>query len=328
MPRCWRGQRSFRLSWRSWRCACSSRASAGSRSTSRTSARCTSGRCRAPAASRCSSAPRLRSLSAPPASGCRWRSRSSSPSVSFFDDLRGLPTAVRLAAHVAAAAFLVWYVLSPMLAVEMLVLILAVAWITNLYNFMDGSDGLAGGMAMIGFGAYGVAAWWGRRHRACRPLRRAVRGGLRLPAAQPPPGAHLPRRRGFDPARLPRRRARHRRLAQRPLAAVVSGAGVRTVHRRRHDHAGAACAAARARLAGAPRPLLPADGAHGPRPPRHGVDRLCGDAAVRRRGASRARSAAGDAGHGVPGDQRRCSARWRSGSTCAGCASRARSRPA
>jgi len=82
--------------------------------------------------------------------------------VSFFDDVRGLPTGVRLAVHVAAATFLVWHVLTPMLAIEMLVLILAVVWITNLYNFMDGSDGLAGGMAMIGFGAYGVAAWWGQ----------------------------------------------------------------------------------------------------------------------------------------------------------------------
>lgn len=81
--------------------------------------------------------------------------------VSFFDDIRGLPTAVRLAVHIGAAAFLVWHVLTPMLAIEMLVLILAVAWITNLYNFMDGSDGLAGGMATIGFGAYGLAAWWG-----------------------------------------------------------------------------------------------------------------------------------------------------------------------
>jgi UDP-N-acetylmuramyl pentapeptide phosphotransferase/UDP-N-acetylglucosamine-1-phosphate transferase len=48
-----------------------------------------------------------------------------------------------------------------MYVVEMVVLMLAVAWITNLYNFMDGSDGLAGGMAAIGFAAYGMAAWWG-----------------------------------------------------------------------------------------------------------------------------------------------------------------------
>src|SRR5207253_2182443 len=34
----------------------------------------------------------------------------------------------------------------------------AVAWMTNLFNFMDGADGLAGGMAVIGFGALAVAA--------------------------------------------------------------------------------------------------------------------------------------------------------------------------
>jgi UDP-N-acetylmuramyl pentapeptide phosphotransferase/UDP-N-acetylglucosamine-1-phosphate transferase len=32
---------------------------------------------------------------------------------------------------------------------------------TNLYNFMDGSDGLAGGMAVVGFGALALAAWLG-----------------------------------------------------------------------------------------------------------------------------------------------------------------------
>jgi UDP-N-acetylmuramyl pentapeptide phosphotransferase/UDP-N-acetylglucosamine-1-phosphate transferase len=36
---------------------------------------------------------------------------------------------------------------------------LAIAWMANLYNFMDGSDGLAGGMALFGFAAYGAAAW-------------------------------------------------------------------------------------------------------------------------------------------------------------------------
>ncbi|MBU4499659.1 MAG: UDP-phosphate N-acetylglucosaminyl 1-phosphate transferase, partial [Gammaproteobacteria bacterium] len=34
-------------------------------------------------------------------------------------------------------------------------------WMTNLYNFMDGSDGLAGGMVAIGFGALALAAWLG-----------------------------------------------------------------------------------------------------------------------------------------------------------------------
>jgi UDP-GlcNAc:undecaprenyl-phosphate/decaprenyl-phosphate GlcNAc-1-phosphate transferase len=81
--------------------------------------------------------------------------------VSFVDDVHRLPTLVRLAAHLAAAAFVVWYLLSPMGPLEMALLILAVAWITDLYNFMDGSDGLAGGMATIGFGAYAIAAHLG-----------------------------------------------------------------------------------------------------------------------------------------------------------------------
>jgi len=81
--------------------------------------------------------------------------------VSFVDDLHRLPTLARLTAHLAAAVVVVWYVLSPMHPMQMAVLILAVAWITDLYNFMDGSDGLAGGMAVIGFGAYGIAAHLG-----------------------------------------------------------------------------------------------------------------------------------------------------------------------
>ena len=35
---------------------------------------------------------------------------------------------------------------------------LVIAWSTNLYNFMDGTDGLAGTMGVVGFAAYGFAA--------------------------------------------------------------------------------------------------------------------------------------------------------------------------
>jgi UDP-N-acetylmuramyl pentapeptide phosphotransferase/UDP-N-acetylglucosamine-1-phosphate transferase len=78
--------------------------------------------------------------------------------LSFADDLRSLPTGVRFAAHLAAAALVAWYLMSPMHPAELALLALAVAWITNLYNFMDGSDGLAGGMALIGLGSYAIAA--------------------------------------------------------------------------------------------------------------------------------------------------------------------------
>ena len=80
--------------------------------------------------------------------------------LSVGDDIRSLPALPRLAAHLAAAAAAV-LILVPSagwsLAVTLAV-VLAIAWMTNLFNFMDGSDGLAGGMALIGFVAYAVAA--------------------------------------------------------------------------------------------------------------------------------------------------------------------------
>jgi UDP-N-acetylmuramyl pentapeptide phosphotransferase/UDP-N-acetylglucosamine-1-phosphate transferase len=78
--------------------------------------------------------------------------------LSFIDDLRGVHTTWRLVAHLVAAVLVTWYLMSPMHPLEPALLALGVAWLTNLYNFMDGSDGLAGGMALFGFGAYALAA--------------------------------------------------------------------------------------------------------------------------------------------------------------------------
>src|SRR6185503_20140435 len=78
--------------------------------------------------------------------------------VSFVDDLRGMPTWLRLLLHLAGAALLAAYVLLPMHPLELALIVLGIAWLTNLYNFMDGADGLAGGMAVIGFGAFALAA--------------------------------------------------------------------------------------------------------------------------------------------------------------------------
>jgi UDP-N-acetylmuramyl pentapeptide phosphotransferase/UDP-N-acetylglucosamine-1-phosphate transferase len=76
--------------------------------------------------------------------------------VSAWDDRHGLPVAVRLAVHVAAAAVVALQVDVPLWITVGLVVMLT--WAMNLYNFMDGSDGLAGGMALFGFGAFGIAA--------------------------------------------------------------------------------------------------------------------------------------------------------------------------
>lgn len=80
--------------------------------------------------------------------------------LSFADDLWNLPVVVRFGAHLAAGAGAAWLLL-PETAPLMLKLaaILGVGWMINLYNFMDGSDGLAGGMSLFGFGFLCVAAW-------------------------------------------------------------------------------------------------------------------------------------------------------------------------
>ena len=78
--------------------------------------------------------------------------------VSLVDDVLPLPTLVRLAAHLGAAAAVLLLNTGVTDPVALVLLLLAIAWSTNLYNFMDGSDGLAGGMALIGFGAYALAA--------------------------------------------------------------------------------------------------------------------------------------------------------------------------
>lgn len=78
--------------------------------------------------------------------------------ISQIDDRRGLPARVRFAAHLAAvAAFvLVYPAFVPWWALATLSFLLI--WLINLYNFMDGADGLAGGMALFGFGGYAFAA--------------------------------------------------------------------------------------------------------------------------------------------------------------------------
>ncbi len=78
--------------------------------------------------------------------------------LSLADDALPLPTLLRLAAHLAAAAAFVGVLFGAGDLLTYALLSLAVAWYANLYNFMDGSDGLAGGMAVIGFGAYAWAA--------------------------------------------------------------------------------------------------------------------------------------------------------------------------
>jgi len=76
--------------------------------------------------------------------------------ISLLDDRRSVHPALRLAIHVGAAGLWVWLADAR---VDAALAVLLIVWMANLYNFMDGSDGLAGTMALVGFGTYAVAAW-------------------------------------------------------------------------------------------------------------------------------------------------------------------------
>lgn len=75
--------------------------------------------------------------------------------LSLADDMRDLSPRTRLIGHFIAALIAVSWAGVPLL--WLVPVLLFIVWMANLYNFMDGSDGLAGGMALFGFSFYGVA---------------------------------------------------------------------------------------------------------------------------------------------------------------------------
>ena len=86
--------------------------------------------------------------------------------VSFFDDRYGIPVPLRLFVQLVAAIAWLWLAgpIADFLAAA--IMIAAIVWMANLYNFMDGSDGLSGAMTVVGFGAYAIAAYWAGSSRA------------------------------------------------------------------------------------------------------------------------------------------------------------------
>ncbi|HEY1991627.1 MAG TPA: glycosyltransferase family 4 protein [Gammaproteobacteria bacterium] len=92
--------------------------------------------------------------------------------VSFADDVRPLPVWTRFPVHFAAAILLVCFAgfdpalrllpgvewSGPLWLLRIFGVLLTV-WLANLYNFMDGMDGFAGGMAVIGFGTLALLGY-------------------------------------------------------------------------------------------------------------------------------------------------------------------------
>jgi len=91
--------------------------------------------------------------------------------ISILDDRGGLNPGYRLGAHAAAAVVLMlgglgWSIVElPGLSIPTMpfvsygLTLLFIVWMINLYNFMDGMDGFAGGMSVFGFGALALLGW-------------------------------------------------------------------------------------------------------------------------------------------------------------------------
>ena len=120
--------------------------------------------------------------------------------VSFADDVRPLPAWLRFLVHFLAAILLVYAAgfdpalrllpglewAAPAWLLRVFCVLLSV-WLVNLYNFMDGMDGFAGGMAVIGFGTLALLGYLaGSPAYAVAALAVAAAAGGFLPFNFPP----------------------------------------------------------------------------------------------------------------------------------------------
>lgn len=79
--------------------------------------------------------------------------------ISFMDDIRGLSVRWRFLVQFMVCGFFVFLYSQQIHYLLWVPVLLGLVWMTNLYNFMDGSDGLAGGMGLLGFSTYAFAAY-------------------------------------------------------------------------------------------------------------------------------------------------------------------------
>ena len=79
--------------------------------------------------------------------------------ISLMDDIYNLSVKRRLFTQLGASTLFVMLMLPHQAWWLIALLILSITWMTNLFNFMDGSDGLAGGMGLFGFATYAIAAF-------------------------------------------------------------------------------------------------------------------------------------------------------------------------
>lgn len=80
--------------------------------------------------------------------------------ISAVDDLRHVPARLRFPVHMLAVALVLGALPQPLAWWWYPLLLLGGVWMINLYNFMDGIDGLAGSMTAFGFATLGLICAW------------------------------------------------------------------------------------------------------------------------------------------------------------------------
>ena len=203
--------------------------------------------------------------------------------VSLLDDMHSLPVKKRLLAHLVAAAILVTgsgLLTQQGLLIALIVLLLTV-WMTNLYNFMDGSDGLAGGMALFGFSFYGIAALMAQDDTLAMLNFTIGAAALGFLYNNFHPAKVFMGDAGSIPLGFLAAGMGLLGLATRLLAGMVSVVGVFSVHRGCQRDTGEAHIARRKDHRSAPRTLLSARHSNGLGSSQCGVCRICLDAGGR-----------------------------------------------
>lgn len=76
--------------------------------------------------------------------------------ISALDDVGHIPAAVRFPVHVFSVVLVLIALPGTLVWWQFAVLLFAGAWMINLYNFMDGIDGLAASMTAVGFSILGL----------------------------------------------------------------------------------------------------------------------------------------------------------------------------
>ena len=80
--------------------------------------------------------------------------------IALADDHHALGAGLRLMVQIGVVALLLLHYRTPGMGMPLAVItLLFLIWMINLYNFMDGMDGFAAGMAIFGFGTFAILGW-------------------------------------------------------------------------------------------------------------------------------------------------------------------------